>query len=98
MDDLYQDEKEKTKKQRDATAAYREQLCGALREMAGTRDGIEFLRWLVTFCGTLQATYPQDYARAAWDAGRRAIGIEIMSLARKAGVLEHIIREKAKHG
>lgn len=97
MDDPYNEERSTAKQQREAAAAYEERLCGALRRLAETSDGTEFLRWLVTYCGTLRADYPQDHATAAWDAGKRKVGIQIMALARKAGVLEQIIREEAKN-
>lgn len=96
MDELYGEEKAKAQQQRDTAVAYEEVLCAALRRMSGARDGLEFLRWLLTVCGTLRAEYPLDHARAAWDAGRRDVGVQIMALARKAGVLEQIIREDAK--
>lgn len=98
MDDLYQDEKATAQQQRDAAEAYEGRLCGAVRKLADTSDGTEFLRWLVTLCGTFRAeTRPQDLATAAWNAGQRKLGVQIIALARKAGVLEHILREEAEH-
>ena len=97
MDELYDDEKAKVKEQREAAAAYKERLCGVVLRLAETNDGKEFLRWLITVCGVLRVEYPADHARAAWDAGKREVGLNVVSLAHKSGVLEQIIREDAEY-
>lgn len=98
MDDLYEKEKNVAQQRHDAAEAYEARLCGAVRKLADTSDGLEFLRWLMTLCGTFSAeTRPQDLATASWNAGQRKVGVQILTLARKAGVLEHILREEAEH-
>jgi hypothetical protein len=56
-------------------------LTDAVAHIAGLRDGRLLLRWLVEQCGTTRSTYPTDLAQAAWDAGRRSVGMEIIRLA-----------------
>ena len=69
-------------------------LCAAVARLANDADGLTFLRWLLTRqCGLLYAGYPPDHPAAAWEAGKRAVGVEVLARARAAGVLGTIFND-----
>jgi len=59
-------------------------LENAVKKLGGSYDGREFLRWCFEKCGVFEAAFPQNEKRAAWEAGRRAFGLDILALCAKA--------------
>ncbi len=55
-------------------------LQGAVRRLADNRDGQVFLRWMMAECGVFRQSFPGDETLAAWEAGRRAFGLQILEL------------------
>ena len=55
-------------------------LQGVMRQLADWRDGQVFLRWVLDECGVFQQGFPRDAAFSAWEAGRRAFGLEMLRL------------------
>lgn len=53
-------------------------LQGAVRQLTDTRDGQVFLRWIMAECGVFRQSFPRDEKLAAWEAGRRAFGLQIL--------------------
>ncbi len=53
-------------------------LTSVVKRLASTRDGLFFLRWLLTHSGVLRIEFPSDPVRTAWDAGRRALGLDLL--------------------
>lgn len=51
-----------------------------VQQLAGSRDGRYFLRWIMAECGVFEQTFPRDETLAVWNAGRRAFGLQVLEL------------------
>lgn len=71
-------------------------LQGAVEQLGKTPDGIYFLRWLVHGTGVLQAPFPADYARAAFQAGQRGVGLSVLQLCTAVNLAGEVLHEKEK--
>lgn len=95
MDSVFEDDERKGQAQREAKEAAERIFCNALVSIAATPDGMLFLRWLIDHSQILKTAYPGDHAQAAYREGQRAIGAQLIALARKAGVLPKILEEES---
>ena len=59
-------------------------LQGVMRLLAEHRDGQVFLRWLLNECGVFRQAYPRNESFVAWEAGRRALGLDVLRLCAAA--------------
>lgn len=57
----------------------------AVRSLAESRDGRTFLRWLIHGAGVFRAVYPQSHAEAAFQEGRRSVGLSVVQLCVNVG-------------
>lgn len=57
----------------------------AVRRLAESRDGRTFLRWLIHGAGVFRAVYPQSHAEAAFQEGRRSVGLSVVQLCVNVG-------------
>ena len=80
MDWLLDGAAEAEKARREKEALEQGKLEGVVRQLAGTNDGIFFLRWLLRETGALVQEYPADERLSVWQAGRRSVGMQIFSL------------------
>lgn len=71
-------------------------LQGAVEQLGKTADGIYFLRWLVHGTGVLQSPFPADYARAAFQAGQRGVGLSVLQLCTAVNLAGKVLHEKEK--
>ncbi|MCH5278076.1 MAG: hypothetical protein J1E80_09655 [Desulfovibrionaceae bacterium] len=55
-------------------------LGAVVRKLADSRDGQVFLRWCMAECGVFRQGFPRDDRATAWEAGRRAFGLQILEL------------------
>ena len=55
-------------------------LGSVVRRLADSRDGQIFLRWVMAECGVFRQGFPRDDRATAWEAGRRAFGLQILEL------------------
>ena len=55
-------------------------LGSVVRRLADSRDGRIFLRWVMAECGVFRQGFPRDDRATAWEAGRRAFGLQILEL------------------
>lgn len=69
-------------------------LQGAVETLGKTPDGVYFLRWLVHGTGVLQAPFPADHARAAFQAGQRGVGLSVLQLCTAVNLAEEVLHEK----
>lgn len=77
---FHSDMAEKRAQAAEKQAVAQQKLEGVVRQLAGTNDGLFFLRWLIRETGALQQEYPADERLAVWNAGRRSVGMQIFSL------------------
>lgn len=68
-------------------------LRGAVDDLLKSPDGRYFLRWIVEKTGTLQASYPEDHASAAYREGTRAVGCAVFALVVERGGADKILAE-----
>lgn len=73
-------------------------LTGVVRELAKSPDGQYFLRWLMGISGALQASFPPDHAQAAFGAGKRVIGLSVLSLCAAAQETSFLFNEEVNNG
>lgn len=68
-----------------ARALRQARLEDAVRRLAESRDGRTFLRWLIHGAGVFRAVYPQSHAEAAFQEGRRTVGLSVLQLCVNVG-------------
>ncbi|MDE7371601.1 MAG: hypothetical protein K2N07_07665, partial [Desulfovibrio sp.] len=68
-----------------ARALTQARLEDAVRRLAESADGRFFLRWLIHGAGVFRAVYPQSHAEAAFQEGRRTVGLSVMQLCVNVG-------------
>ena len=75
---------------REKAALAQQKLEGVARQLAGSNDGIFFLRWLIQETGALKQEYPADDRLSVWLAGRRSVGMQIFSLCAAVNCTDRI--------
>lgn len=96
MDD-WRDMLDAEKHRERAAEAAKEQerkLCAVLAELAATDDGQFFLRWLMDETGAFRQEYPADDRIGMWNAGRRAVGMQVLERCAAAGVADTLLLRK----
>lgn len=73
-------------------------LQGVMRQLADNRDGQVFLRWVLDECGVFQQTFPRGESFAAWEAGRRAFGLEVLRLCAAAKCTDILFLKEDSNG
>lgn len=73
-------------------------LSSVVRDLAKNPDGQYFLCWLMRITGAFQAKYPQDHAQAAFEEGKRVIGLSVLSLCAKAEETSFLFKEEVNNG
>lgn len=68
-------------------------LCGAIRVLSRHQEGRAFLVWLLRQCSVLQQDFPAESVAAGWNAGRRELGLRILSLCIQEGVAGQLLQE-----
>lgn len=68
-----------------ARALGQARLEDAVRRLAESPDGRAFLRWLIHGTGVFRAVYPQSHAEAAFQEGRRTVGLSVLQLCVNVG-------------
>lgn len=68
-------------------------LAGVARDLAKSSDGQYFLCWLMGITGAFRAKYPQDHAQAAFEEGKRVIGLSVLSLCAEAEETSFLFKE-----
>ena len=95
MDHAFEDDEHKAQALRETREAAERAFCNALINIAATPEGLLFMRWLIDQSQILKSAYPGDHAQAAYREGQRAIGAQLIALARKAGVLPEILKKES---
>ena len=73
-------------------------LQGVMRLLADNRDGQVFLRWVLNECGVFQQSFPRDGTLSAWEAGRRAFGLELLRLCAAAKCTDVLFMKEDSNG
>ena len=93
------DEAEELKRRKRLQAlSFQERMADVVRKLTDTRDGMDFLLFLLEESGVLKTQFPEGHAQAAWREGRRAIGLHLMIMAQNAGVIEKLFAQEEKNG
>ncbi|MGE9985381.1 hypothetical protein [Desulfovibrio sp. SGI.169] len=79
--------------QREKQAIHQARLTSVARELAKSPDGQYFLCWLMRISGAFQAKYPHDHAQAAFEEGKRVIGLSVLSLCVEAEETSFLFKE-----
>lgn len=88
-----------TKGARDAARALEQaRLEAAVRGLAESADGRFFLRWLIHGAGVFRAGYPQSHAEAAFQEGRRTVGLSVLQLCVNVGAGESLLNNEVNDG
>lgn len=83
MDMDYMDVESLKKREEERARLVREQqikLGNVIRMLADSKDGQYFLRWILDECAVFRQEFPRDEKMNAWNAGRRAFGLQILGL------------------
>jgi len=73
----------------------RENLITAVDQLGRSPVGREFLLWLLNETEVFTADFPQNEKRTTWQAGRRALGLQILELCARAGNLGTVLIAEA---
>ena len=85
---------EALKKRRREHRLFQERMAAVVRRLGETGDGIAFLRFLLEESGLLKAQFPEGHAEAAWREGRRSLGLQVLLMARQAGIIDKLLQEE----
>lgn len=69
----------------------RENLIMAVDQLGKSSVGREFLLWLLNEADVFTADFPANEKRSCWQAGRRALGLQVLELCARAGNLGTIL-------
>ena len=72
-------------------------LRGAVYALAQNENGMEFLRWLMNESGVFWQDFPSDDKAAAWNAGRRALGLKVFALCAAENVAAKLVTKETVH-
>lgn len=75
----------------------RENLINAVEQLGQSSVGREFLLWLLNEAEVFTADFPQNEKRTAWQAGRRALGLQVLELCARAGNLGVVLTAEAMY-
>ncbi len=85
-----------------ARALEQARLEDAVRGLVESPDGRTFLRWLIHGAGVFRAVYPQSHAEAAFQEGRRTVGLSVLQLCVNVGagdkLLNNEMNDEVNHG
>jgi len=73
----------------------RENLITAVDQLGKSSVGREFLLWLLNEAEVFTADFPQNEKRTTWQAGRRALGLQVLELCARAGNLGTVLIAEA---
>ncbi|MCD8108476.1 MAG: hypothetical protein LUE20_11045, partial [Oscillospiraceae bacterium] len=73
----------------------RENLITAVDQLGRSSVGREFLLWLLNETEVFTADFPQNEKRTTWQAGRRALGLQVLELCARAGNLGTVLIAEA---
>jgi len=73
----------------------RENLITAVDQLGRSSVGREFLLWLLNEAEVFTADFPQNEKRTTWQAGRRALGLQVLELCARAGNLGTVLIAEA---
>ena len=83
MDMEFMDDENQKRQEAERARLMRERqikLGSVVRALADSRDGQYFLRWIFEECSVFRQEFPRDEKLSAWNAGRRAFGLQILGL------------------
>lgn len=69
-----------SEERKDGRGSMEPALGSVARTLADSRDGRIFLRWIMAECGVFRQGFPRDGTATAWEAGRRAFGLQVLEL------------------
>lgn len=72
-------------------------LRGAVYALSQNENGMEFLRWLMNESGVFWQDFPGDDKAAAWNAGRRALGLQVLALCAAENVAAKLVTKEIVH-
>lgn len=75
----------------------RENLITAVDQLGQNSVGREFLLWLLSETEVFTADFPANEKRSCWQAGRRALGLQILELCARAGNLGAVLTAEAMY-
>jgi len=75
----------------------RENLITAVDQLGKSSVGREFLLWLLNEAEVFTADFPQNEKRTTWQAGRRALGLQVLELCARAGNLGTVLIAEAMY-
>lgn len=75
----------------------RENLITAVDQLGRNPVGREFLLWLLSETEIFTADFPANEKRSCWQAGRRALGLQILELCARAGNLGAVLIAEAMY-
>ncbi|MCC8066922.1 MAG: hypothetical protein LIO94_07455 [Clostridiales bacterium] len=75
----------------------RENLITAVDQLGKSSVGREFLLWLLNETEVFTADFPQNEKRTTWQAGRRALGLQVLELCARAGNLGTVLIAEAMY-
>ena len=70
---------------------------GAVNALAQNENGMEFLRWLMNESGVFCQDFPGDDKAAAWNAGRRALGLQVLALCAAENMAAKLLTKETVH-
>lgn len=73
----------------------RENLVTAIDQLGKNSAGREFLLWLLSETEVFTADFPANEKRSCWQAGRRALGLQVLELCARAGNLGAVLMAEA---
>ena len=72
-------------------------LEGVVQKLSSTRDGVVFLRWIMSECSVFLQEYPVDDKLAVWNAGRRAFALQILNLCAAVGKADILLAKETEN-
>ncbi|MCD8272414.1 MAG: hypothetical protein LUC46_06800 [Akkermansia sp.] len=75
----------------------RENLIRAVDMLGRSSLGRELLLWLLNETEVFTADFPANEKRASWQAGRRALGLQVLELCARTGNLGTLLIAEAMH-
>ncbi|MCD7712730.1 MAG: hypothetical protein LUJ25_08540 [Firmicutes bacterium] len=75
----------------------RENLITAVEQLGKSAVGREFLLWLLGETEIFTADFPANEKRSCWQAGRRALGLQVLELCARAGNLGTVLIAEAMY-
>lgn len=93
----WDDIEERDRTEKEAAIELELRLRAAVRLLGKNYEGQEFLRWMLAECGVFQQDFPRDEKAAAWNAGRRAFGLQIFGLCAAEDMAGMLLTKEVIH-